>query len=84
MNEIRKSVFVMMPAGDEESQQDMFADGSDEEKEGEDLDEKQWRMERYEREKFLESQQVSGVSSCDLNLQWNSSWKITDEQSFIF
>ena len=46
-------------SGEEESQQDMFADGSDEEKEGEDADEKLWRMERFEREKFLESQQVS-------------------------
>ena len=46
-------------AGDEGSLQDMFADGSDDEKEGgEDPDEKQWRMERYEREKFLQSQQV--------------------------
>lgn len=42
---------------DEGSQKDMFANGSDEEN-LEDVDEKQWRIERHERERFLEEQQV--------------------------
>ncbi|KAK7504156.1 hypothetical protein BaRGS_00004460 [Batillaria attramentaria] len=53
---------------DEGSQQDMFADGSDNEKDGEDADEKQWRMERFEREKFLQEQQGQGQEEGDSQL----------------
>ncbi|KAK7103502.1 claspin-like [Littorina saxatilis] len=54
----RQRRFHWKSMGDDGSQQDMFAEGSDEEKEAaEDPDEKQWRTERFEREKFLESQQ---------------------------
>ncbi|XP_041353626.1 claspin-like [Gigantopelta aegis] len=42
---------------DEESQEDMFGNGSDDEgPEEENADELKWRMERFEREKFLEEQ----------------------------
>ncbi|XP_076443090.1 uncharacterized protein LOC143281711 [Babylonia areolata] len=54
----RQRRFHWKNLGDEESQNDLFANKSDEEKEeAEDPDEKQWRMERHEREKFIESQQ---------------------------
>ncbi|KAL8618350.1 hypothetical protein ACOMHN_047422 [Nucella lapillus] len=53
----RQRRFHWKDLGDEASQHDLFGNGSDEEKEEmEDPDEKKWRMERHEREKFLESQ----------------------------
>lgn len=42
---------------DDESQQDMFNDGSDNEVEHEETDDFAWRKERFEREKFLKEQQ---------------------------
>ncbi|KAH3845071.1 hypothetical protein DPMN_087341 [Dreissena polymorpha] len=46
---------------DDESQQDMFNDGSDNEVEHEETDDFAWRKERFEREKFLKEQQSPGI-----------------------
>ena len=44
---------------DDASQQDMFHENSDDEKQEEEIDnETKWRMERYEREKWLQEQKV--------------------------
>jgi hypothetical protein len=43
---------------DDDTQQDIFDDKSDNEKEEEEGEEAKWRKDRYEREKWLQEQQV--------------------------
>lgn len=46
---------------DDDTQQDMFYDQSDEEKEDEEGEEAKWRKDRFEREKWLQEQQMVSI-----------------------
>ena len=57
----KNSVFFLMFVLyllDSDTQQDMFDKAGDEELGGDEEEESQWRMERYEREKFLQDKMV--------------------------
>ncbi|XP_076099309.1 claspin-like isoform X2 [Mytilus galloprovincialis] len=55
---------------DDDTQQDMFYDQSDEEKEDEEGEEAKWRKDRFEREKWLQEQQMENEKGEDEDSQF--------------
>ena len=51
-------IVILHIYSDDDTQQDIFDDKSDDEKEEEEGEEAKWRKDRYEREKWLQEQQV--------------------------
>lgn len=62
-NSVCHNLFVI-----DDTQQDMFDDGSDGEEQQEETEDFAWRKERYEREKFLKEQQVDNHETVETNL----------------
>ena len=52
------SFIVYFAFSDDATQDDLFRDGSDEEVAEDDADQEKWRLQRFEREKFLQEMKV--------------------------